>query len=89
LYIVCPILPNPKNGNVTILEDQTIAIYKCNIGFSLRGSEVRECDDGVWTGTEAECVSGMKFCMDVYRHVDIYILTYTHMVNFHGNKISS
>jgi hypothetical protein len=56
---VCPILPNPKNGNVTILEDQTIAIYKCNIGFSLRGSEVRECDDGVWTGTEAECVSDL------------------------------
>ena len=75
---VCPQLYNPENGNVTVNEDRTFAKYKCQIGFSLRGSEMRECDDGAWTGTEAECVFGMQYFMLFMQCTYLHTYSYIH-----------
>lgn len=39
----------------------TVAVFKCQLGFSLNGGEVLACQvDGTWNGTEPTC--GNIFC---------------------------
>ena len=58
--VMCPTLPNPENGMVswTNLTENGIATYSCNDGFTLEGSEVRICREGLWS-SEAPLCTGM------------------------------
>lgn len=52
----CPLLSSPSNGSVTLDEhNPDIAYYSCIIGFRLLGPQQRQCEDGVWSGTDPEC----------------------------------
>ena len=55
--IMCPTLPNPENGMVswTNLTENGIATYSCNDGFTLEGSEVRICREGLWSSEAPLC----------------------------------
>ena len=59
---LCPVLMSPANG-VVMITGQTsgsTAAYTCNSGFELlddtSGSNVRTCEDGTWSGSEAQCI---------------------------------
>ena len=54
----CEVLDDPINGMVTVdgLSVGSTAIYECDPGFVLIGSEQRICqEDGVWSGTPPIC----------------------------------
>ena len=56
--ISCPNLPSPSNGQV-VLRGTTLsstAVYSCNRGFILVGSNTRVCQvDGTWSGEAPSC----------------------------------
>ncbi|KAF3691668.1 CUB and sushi domain-containing protein 3 CUB and sushi multiple domains protein 3 [Channa argus] len=59
--ISCGDLPTPPNGKK--IGTQTTfgasAIFSCNLGYVLTGSNVRECLlSGLWSGTETQCLAG-------------------------------
>ena len=57
--LLCPVLPDPLNGEVNVSSRiiSSIASYTCNDGFTLVGEEERECmADGQWSGREPICV---------------------------------
>ena len=54
--VMCPALMDPLNGSVvwTDLSVSSVASYKCNEGFELKGSETRNCsNDGLWSGEDS------------------------------------
>ena len=54
----CPILLDPTNGfvNVTGNSHGDTAIYTCEDGFSLVGSQTQICGvDGIWSGSAPTC----------------------------------
>lgn len=59
LSVVCPPLPNPLDGTVTIISNnfRGAAIYSCKDGFTLMGINiVRTCTvSGEWSGTPPTC----------------------------------
>jgi hypothetical protein len=49
---------NPTNGEVDIintLRGSWAVYYGCREGFSLTGDNLRQCINGIWTGTAPEC----------------------------------
>ncbi|XP_036397589.1 CUB and sushi domain-containing protein 1-like [Megalops cyprinoides] len=57
----CGALGTPANGNKigTLTVYGATAIFSCNTGFTLVGSQVREClSCGLWSGTEVRCLAG-------------------------------
>ncbi len=56
---MCVDLEDPENGRVNVSADAvvgTVAIYMCNEGFTLNGTQTRVCEsDGRWSGIEPEC----------------------------------
>ena len=58
--IMCPPLPNPANGGVTILRNtfEGGALYSCNDGFCPVGSTIRICTvRSEWSGEPPTCQS--------------------------------
>lgn len=55
--IQCPRLVDPENGDVSFRQTVgSIAVYKCNKGFTLIGNEKRTCQqNGAWTGQQPTC----------------------------------
>ncbi len=56
--ILCPVLPNPTNGDVSIStrSSEGIATYTCNAGYALSGLQRRICaSNGVWSGSQPTC----------------------------------
>ena len=53
----CP-LPALKNGSVIrMIQQESIAIFKCNPEFLLVGSSTRFCQsDGQWDGAPSKCL---------------------------------
>ena len=55
----CMVLPDPDNGEVDLSNGTTfgsIAVYNCNEGLILLGSDTRVCQaDGVWSGDPPTC----------------------------------
>jgi len=54
----CEEPPSPSNGHVDLLEeyDNTVAVFRCEVGHELTGDQVLGCVDGVkWNGTVPEC----------------------------------
>ncbi|XP_064385046.1 sushi, von Willebrand factor type A, EGF and pentraxin domain-containing protein 1-like isoform X2 [Halichondria panicea] len=59
--ILCPVLPNPTNGDVSIStrSSEGIATYACNAGYALSGLQRRICaSNGVWSGSQPTCTTG-------------------------------
>ncbi|XP_078449693.1 CUB and sushi domain-containing protein 3 isoform X2 [Lampetra fluviatilis] len=57
----CGELPIPANGNKigTQTTFGATAIFRCEMGFLLVGSVVREClSSGLWSGNETRCIAG-------------------------------
>ncbi|XP_062518244.1 CUB and sushi domain-containing protein 2-like [Corticium candelabrum] len=50
----CPSLSNPTNGGVSV--NGRTATYTCNSGYTLRGSAVRQCSGGQWSGYASTCI---------------------------------
>ncbi|CAH1790499.1 unnamed protein product [Owenia fusiformis] len=52
-------LPAPRNGSIIMAEDGSVGsftVFDCNEGFSLNGSQVRQCaGNETWTGDETRC----------------------------------
>ena len=70
----CPLLFDPPNGLVTATgqSNGSTAIYTCDSGFELldlsSGGDVRTCQpDGLWSGSEQQCVC--KCCCDTKFHL--------------------
>ena len=61
IVIDCYSLPDIENGNLmysygTVFD--SIAVYYCDLGYALNGSDVRYCQvNGEWNGTEPACRS--------------------------------
>ena len=62
----CVSLSDPPNGEVTVtgITIGSEAIYRCDRGYNLVGSETRRCIEsdtgmGMWTDTEPQCI-GMR-----------------------------
>ena len=56
--VVCPLLENPSNGNVSMTGGvyQDTVTYTCNNGFQLSGDPTRTCgSDGQWSGSAPTC----------------------------------
>ena len=51
-------LSAPPDGTILLEHDDLwqIGTYTCNEGYTLVGEPVRFCIDGIWNGTEPECV---------------------------------
>ncbi|XP_029114257.1 CUB and sushi domain-containing protein 1-like isoform X1 [Scleropages formosus] len=59
--VSCGDLASPSNGEKlgTLSGYGATAIFSCNTGYTLMGSQVREClASGLWSGTEAHCIAG-------------------------------
>ncbi|XP_073075332.1 CUB and sushi domain-containing protein 1 isoform X4 [Manis javanica] len=59
--ISCGSLSFPPNGNKigTLTVYGATAIFTCNTGYTLVGSQVREClASGLWSGAETRCLAG-------------------------------
>ena len=71
--VPCPELTNPTNGFVAFTMSR-IAIYICNSGYQLVGSNSRTCQDNrQWSGIEPYCEEGTaKFCQ--IRHFFYWIV---------------
>ncbi|KPP57521.1 hypothetical protein Z043_124745, partial [Scleropages formosus] len=57
--VSCGDLASPSNGEKlgTLSGYGATAIFSCNTGYTLMGSQVREClASGLWSGTEAHCI---------------------------------
>lgn len=57
LYLVCDI-PSPiDHGNLTILPNDTVVLYSCEVGYTLNGSSIRVCqsDGSGWDGKTPAC----------------------------------
>lgn len=54
----CGNLTDPQNGTVTVPSTifQSVADYRCDIGFVLNGTLSRTCQsDGIWSANEPSC----------------------------------
>ncbi|XP_062518035.1 sushi, von Willebrand factor type A, EGF and pentraxin domain-containing protein 1-like isoform X2 [Corticium candelabrum] len=51
---LCPELRDPAHGEVNVAYN--VAIYSCDRGYQLKGSNRRTCEYGVWSGSQPECV---------------------------------
>ena len=66
---LCPVLMSPANGIVMVTGQTSgsTATYTCNSGFELlddtSGSNVRTCEDGTWSRSEAQCIGIMLLTM--------------------------
>ena len=61
----CGALTAPTNGNVGAASTTfgSLAVYSCNDGFMLVGSNMRECQsNGTWSGTTPSCTLEMADC---------------------------
>uniref|UniRef100_A0A8B9R3A7 CUB and Sushi multiple domains 1 n=1 Tax=Astyanax mexicanus TaxID=7994 RepID=A0A8B9R3A7_ASTMX len=59
--ISCGELPSPPNGKKmgTLTTFGATAIFMCNMGYTLVGSHVRECQaNGLWSGVDTKCLAG-------------------------------
>lgn len=67
--ILCPNLPSPKYGSVTLtgLQVESIAIYECDSGFVLVGASTRDClSSGDWSGEAPFCERESKYILLMY-----------------------
>lgn len=56
LFVECDRFTGPKNGNIVISANGTLAQYSCNVGYSLYGSMSLTCDGkDVPTDTTPSC----------------------------------
>ncbi len=58
VQILCPVLPNPTNGDVSVPSRSPggIATYSCNAGYALSNLQRRVCLlNGVWSGSQPTC----------------------------------
>ncbi len=55
---VCPVLGDPRNGEVSVSAYGTTATYSCDRGYKLEGNKQRTCSYGVWSGSEPHCKKG-------------------------------
>lgn len=54
----CGNLTDPQNGTVTMLSTvfQSVAEYRCDLGFILNGNNSRTCQfDGTWSANQPSC----------------------------------
>ncbi|MCB9603534.1 MAG: hypothetical protein H6724_07490 [Sandaracinus sp.] len=61
----CGTLTAPANGNVGAASTTfgSLAVYSCNDGFTLVGSNMRECQsNGTWSGTSPTCAADVANC---------------------------
>ena len=58
----CPRLRAPRNGDVTITNDQQLAVFSCDRFYTMRGSHVLKCKKGKWNASPPTCHSISKFC---------------------------
>ncbi len=60
----CDNLPPLFNGMITYNTSQglleTVATYTCNDGFTLLGSHLRICEEGVWEEASPSCLQDGK-----------------------------
>ena len=49
----CPELTDPPGG--TVVSDGLTAMYRCEDGLELVGTDVRICDEGIWSEEEPTC----------------------------------
>ena len=62
--LLCPVLSDPRWGNVTINYNIGIntyeAVYHCENGKSINGDKTRYCSDNTrrWSGQEPTCIPG-------------------------------
>ena len=77
LIIDCGNLRDPRNGDVKLTGTRVgaKAIYKCNRGFILKGSNVRKCQtNGRWSGKEPVCIGISQYMSFTVNEVtDTYI----------------
>ena len=50
---ICPELTNSPGG--TVVSDGVRAMYSCEDGLELVGTDVRICDEGIWSEDEPTC----------------------------------
>ena len=70
LYIACPPLTAPDNGDIdcSLGDDGEANVgdtcsFTCDLGYELTGSDTRSCQiDGSWSGNETECTRSMLLC---------------------------
>ena len=58
LEILCPVLANPSNGRVLVMDRNigTIVTYKCDHGYFPLTPQGSEClENGAWTVTNLKC----------------------------------
>ena len=53
----CPILGDPDNGMVLLINDKMTAVFTCNSGFTTIGEAVLNCNNGKWNYDPPKCVS--------------------------------
>ena len=61
---ICQAPANPVNGRVDWSGDagRTLALYSCNVGYSLVGSQSSICVDGIWSpSSPPTCVGSGEF----------------------------
>ena len=63
--VFCPQVPNLQNGRVryedsfSTLRPGEIVQYTCNIGYTLEGENMAECQlNGTWSAPEPACLLG-------------------------------
>ena len=49
----CPELTDPPGG--TVVSDGVRAMYNCEDGLELVGTDVRICNEGIWSEEESTC----------------------------------
>ena len=81
VIVDCGPLDDPANGGVLLLNTTTgsSAVYRCDDGFTINGTDVRICQSsGQWSGEAPVCDRDRKSlnCI-IHRHA--YIHTHTHI----------
>lgn len=55
LFVECPSLDNPENGEVHVTENGVTALYICDSGFTLIGKPKADCIAGNWSSEPPLC----------------------------------
>ena len=58
----CPRIKAPRHGKVTITDDGELALFSCNLGFTMRGSNTLKCKNGKWDSSQPSCHSISRYC---------------------------